>query len=55
MTKANAQSFLSTLEGLNFLIHITDEYGTWNDSLGSYDLPLSEAIDLAIEELQYAH
>lgn len=51
MTVKEANDFLKTREGLKYLLHITDEYGTWDESKQAYDMPVDEAISIAIAEL----
>ena len=48
-------NFLKTKRGLEFLIYITGEYGTWNEVKQCYTMPVVEAVDLAIAEYIEAH
>ena len=47
--------FLKTKKGLENLIHITNEYGTWNESKQCYTMPVVNAVDIAIAEYIEAH
>lgn len=40
-------NFLKTKKGLEYLIHITNEYGTWNESKQYYTMPVVNAVDIA--------
>lgn len=48
-------NFLKTKKGLEYLIHIADEYGTWNEVKQCYDMPVVNAIDLTITEYIEVH
>lgn len=40
-------NFLKTKKGLELLLHITAEYGKWNEAKQCYDMPVKEAIEVA--------
>lgn len=54
MSLEEARNYLKTVKGLNYLKWITDEYGIWNNSAGRYDMPVKEAVGIALCELTYS-
>ncbi len=48
-------NFLKTKKGLEHLIHITNEYGTWNESKQCYTMPVVDAVGIATAEYIEAH